>query len=132
MARIINKCRSDLAEGAVRISRCYWHKKTKIRQENEPKKHEGVWSDGVLFLDGKHCARGSCVRNRRSDQDGDGVLDPGVVPVRRGRGGERGNVFFANKVGRDDGVTFWGNPSDGLIQYRLMMAEGVEPEIRDV
>jgi len=42
------------------------------------------------------------------------------------QGGVRGNVFFANKVGRDDGVTFWGNPLDGFIQYRLMMAEGVE------
>jgi len=42
------------------------------------------------------------------------------------QGGIRGSIFYASKVGRDDGVTFWGNPFDGLIQYRLMVAEGVE------
>ena len=42
------------------------------------------------------------------------------------QGGVRGNIFFASKVGRDDGVTVWGNPFDGLFQYRFMIAEGVE------
>jgi hypothetical protein len=42
------------------------------------------------------------------------------------QGGVRGNIFYASKVGRDDGVTIWGNPLDGLIQYRFMVSEGVE------
>jgi len=42
------------------------------------------------------------------------------------QGGVRGNIFYASKVGRDDGVTIWGNPFDGLIQYRFMVSEGVE------
>lgn len=42
------------------------------------------------------------------------------------QGGIRGNIFFASKVGRDDGITVWGNPFDGRIQYRYMLSEGVE------
>jgi hypothetical protein len=42
------------------------------------------------------------------------------------QGGSRGGIFYAQKVGRDDGVTLWGNPLDGLLQYRLMISEGVE------
>jgi len=42
------------------------------------------------------------------------------------QGGIRGNIFYAQKVGRDDSVTIWGNPLDGLIQYRFMVGEGVE------
>ncbi len=42
------------------------------------------------------------------------------------QGGVRGNIFYAQKVGRDDSVTIWGNPLDGLIQYRFMVGEGVE------
>jgi len=29
------------------------------------------------------------------------------------QGGIRGGIFYTGKVGRDDGVTFWGNPLDG-------------------
>ncbi len=42
------------------------------------------------------------------------------------QGGSRGGIFYAQKVGRDDSITLWGNPMDGLIQYRLMVSEGVE------
>ncbi len=42
------------------------------------------------------------------------------------QGGVRGAPFYANKVGRDDGVVIWGNPFNGLIQYRLGITEGVE------
>ncbi|MBW1670988.1 MAG: porin [Deltaproteobacteria bacterium] len=42
------------------------------------------------------------------------------------QGGVRGNIFYAQKVGRDDGMTIWGNPLDGLLQYRFMVSEGVE------
>jgi hypothetical protein len=42
------------------------------------------------------------------------------------QGGSRGGIFYASKVGRDDGLTLWGNPLDGKLQYRLMMSEGVE------
>jgi hypothetical protein len=42
------------------------------------------------------------------------------------QGGSRGGIFYAQNVGRDDGATLWGNPLDGLLQYRLMVSEGVE------
>jgi hypothetical protein len=42
------------------------------------------------------------------------------------QGGVRGAIFYAQKVGRDDSVVLWGNPLDGLLQYRLMVGEGVE------
>jgi hypothetical protein len=42
------------------------------------------------------------------------------------QGGVRGNIFYAQKVGRDDGLMIWGNPLDGLLQYRFMISEGVE------
>jgi hypothetical protein len=42
------------------------------------------------------------------------------------QGGIRSNIFYAQKVGRDDSVTIWGNPLDGLLQYRFMISEGVE------
>jgi hypothetical protein len=42
------------------------------------------------------------------------------------QGGVRGNILYASKVGRDDGVALWGNPWDGKLQYRLMVSEGVE------
>lgn len=44
------------------------------------------------------------------------------------QGGSQGGIFYANKVGRDDGLTIWGNPLDGLLQYRFMISEGVEDE----
>ena len=40
------------------------------------------------------------------------------------QGGIRGGIFYTNKVGRDDGLTLWGQP--GRFQYRLMVGEGVE------
>ncbi|MFA5937765.1 MAG: porin [Sinimarinibacterium sp.] len=42
------------------------------------------------------------------------------------QGGVRGSIFYASKVGRDDGIAVWGNPLGGRMQYRLMAAEGVE------
>lgn len=45
------------------------------------------------------------------------------------QGGIRGSIFYTSKVGRDDGVTLWGNPFDGMFQYRLMVSEGVESSI---
>jgi len=42
------------------------------------------------------------------------------------QGGSRGGIFYTQKVGRDDSVVFWGNPLDGLLQYRLMVSEGLE------
>ncbi len=45
------------------------------------------------------------------------------------QGGIRGTIFYTSKVGRDDGVTIWGNPFDGLFQYRFMVSEGVESSI---
>jgi hypothetical protein len=42
------------------------------------------------------------------------------------QGGSRGGIFYASKTGRDDSVTLWGNPLDGMLQYRLMISEGVE------
>jgi len=42
------------------------------------------------------------------------------------QGGSRGAIFYASKTGRDDGVTFWGNTMDDMLQYRFMISEGVE------
>jgi len=42
------------------------------------------------------------------------------------QGGSRGGIFYASKTGRDDGVTFWGNTMDDMLQYRFMVSEGVE------
>ena len=42
------------------------------------------------------------------------------------QGGNRGAIFYASKVGRDDGLTLWGNPFGGRLQYRLMVSEGME------
>jgi len=42
------------------------------------------------------------------------------------QGGVRGGIFYASKVGRDDGILVWGNPFDGKFQYRLGVSEGVE------
>jgi len=42
------------------------------------------------------------------------------------QGGIRGAPFFTSKVGRDDGIVFWGNPLNGKLQYRLGISEGVE------
>jgi hypothetical protein len=42
------------------------------------------------------------------------------------QGGSRGGIFYAQKVGRDDGLTLWGNPLDGHLHYRFMISEGVE------
>ena len=42
------------------------------------------------------------------------------------QGGVRGGIFYASKVGRDDGILVWGNPFNGRLQYRLGVSEGVE------
>jgi hypothetical protein len=47
------------------------------------------------------------------------------------QGGSRGGIFYAQKVGRDDGVTLWGNLLKGLLQYRLMISEGVEDNAKN-
>jgi hypothetical protein len=44
------------------------------------------------------------------------------------QGGIRSNIFYPSKVGRDDGITLWGNIKDGLTQYRFMVSEGVESD----
>lgn len=43
-----------------------------------------------------------------------------------GQGGIRSGIFYPSKVGRDDGVTLWGNLLQDKLQYRLMVAEGAE------
>lgn len=47
------------------------------------------------------------------------------------QGGSRGGIFYAQKVGRDDSLTIWGNPLDGLLQYRVMISEGVEDDVKN-
>jgi len=42
------------------------------------------------------------------------------------QGGVRGGIFYASKVGRDDGILVWGNPLNGKFQYRIGISEGVE------
>jgi len=47
------------------------------------------------------------------------------------QGGSRGGILYAQKVGRDDGLALWGNPLDGLLQYRFMISEGVEDNAKN-
>jgi hypothetical protein len=42
------------------------------------------------------------------------------------QGGERGALFYASKVGRDDGLVVWGTPFGGILKYRLGIMEGIE------
>ncbi len=44
------------------------------------------------------------------------------VPI--SQGGVRARGFFPSNVGRDDGVTVWGNLSKGLVQYRIGVFDG--------
>lgn len=44
------------------------------------------------------------------------------------QGGYRGGIFYPSTVGRDDGATLWGNIAGGLVQYRVMVADGSEDE----
>ena len=50
------------------------------------------------------------------------TLLPLDIPVVQG--GVRAKTFFPSNVGRDDGVTVWGNLSKGLIQYRAGVFDG--------
>lgn len=49
-----------------------------------------------------------------------------AVDLPSSQGGTRGSVFYASKVGRDDGVVLWGTPLAGRLQYRVGVMEGVE------
>jgi hypothetical protein len=40
------------------------------------------------------------------------------------QGGVRTKPFFPSNVGRDDGITIWGNIAEGLIQYRVGVFDG--------
>ena len=40
------------------------------------------------------------------------------------QGGVRARGFFPSNVGRDDGVTVWGNLAKGIVQYRLGVFDG--------
>jgi hypothetical protein len=50
------------------------------------------------------------------------TLLPLDVPITQG--GVRAKGFFPSNVGRDDGVTVWGNLSKGFFQYRLGVFDG--------
>lgn len=45
-----------------------------------------------------------------------------------GQGGLRSGIFYPSKVGRDDGITLWGNVIEDRLQYRLMVGEGAESQ----
>jgi len=47
------------------------------------------------------------------------------------QGGYRGGIFYPSKVGRDDGVTLWGNIASGLLQYRVMVGDGADDVTRN-
>lgn len=42
------------------------------------------------------------------------------------QGGYRGGIFYPSTVGRDEGATLWGNLAEGLLQYRIMVADGAD------
>ncbi len=48
-----------------------------------------------------------------------------------GQGGIRSGIFYPSKVGRDDGVTIWGNVLEDKLQYRFMAAEGEESKAHE-
>lgn len=48
-----------------------------------------------------------------------------------GQAGIRSGIFYPSKVGRDDGVTIWGNVFQDKLQYRLMAGEGMEDYKKD-
>lgn len=48
------------------------------------------------------------------------------VDLPHAQGGGRGALFYASKVGRDDGLVVWGTPFAGRLQYRFGVSEGVE------
>lgn len=47
------------------------------------------------------------------------------------QGGYRGGIFYPNTVGRDDGITLWGNLAGGLVQYRGMVGDGIDDAVRN-
>jgi len=47
---------------------------------------------------------------------------PLELPINQG--GVRAKIFYPSTVGRDDGVTVWGNIAKGLIQYRVGVFDG--------
>lgn len=47
------------------------------------------------------------------------------------QGGYRGGIFYPNAVGRDDGVTLWGNLAGGLVQYRAMVGDRTDDAVRN-
>ena len=49
-----------------------------------------------------------------------------------GQGGTRSNIFYPSKVGRDDGVTLWGNVLEDKLQYRFMIGDGAKGPTPDV
>jgi hypothetical protein len=50
------------------------------------------------------------------------TLLPLDIPVIQG--GVRSKIFYPSNVGRDDGLTVWGNLSKGLVQYRVGVYDG--------
>ncbi len=44
------------------------------------------------------------------------------------QGGIRGGIFYPSKVGRDDGVCLWGNVLGKRLQYRFMVAKGIDKD----
>ncbi len=40
------------------------------------------------------------------------------------QGGVRAKIFYPSNIGRDDGVTVWGNIAKGLVQYRVGVFDG--------
>ncbi|PJA74340.1 hypothetical protein CO151_09960 [bacterium CG_4_9_14_3_um_filter_65_15] len=47
------------------------------------------------------------------------------------QGGYRGGIFYPSTVGRDGGATLWGNIGGGLVQYRVMVADGMDDAARN-
>ncbi|MBW2099587.1 MAG: hypothetical protein JRG68_02300 [Deltaproteobacteria bacterium] len=48
-----------------------------------------------------------------------------------GQGGTRSGIFYPSNIGRDDGVTLWGNILDDKLQYRFMVADGEDEDGRN-
>ncbi|WP_028323546.1 porin [Desulfatirhabdium butyrativorans] len=48
-----------------------------------------------------------------------------------GQGGYRSTIFYPSRIGREDGVTLWGNVFADKLQYRFMVGDGEEDNAKN-
>lgn len=48
-----------------------------------------------------------------------------------GQAGLRSGIFYPSTIGRDDAITLWGNVLQDKLQYRLMVGDGEEDDVKN-